>query len=86
MEPARRGPVVRSCHLPPRLIAKRETAETSDDGNGHGIRLTLPNTRVCVLEHAGHFPFVEAAEQMTQSVGAFVTRPACPSRATRLGW
>jgi len=36
----------------------------------------LPDARLCVLDRAGHFPFVEAAELFTQTVGAFVNDSA----------
>jgi proline iminopeptidase len=32
----------------------------------------IPNARLCVLDGVGHFPFVEAAEQFTPQVAAFI--------------
>jgi proline iminopeptidase len=32
----------------------------------------LPNATLCALDDVGHFPFIEAAEQFTQRVAAFV--------------
>jgi 3-oxoadipate enol-lactonase len=32
----------------------------------------MPNATLCVLDGVGHFPFIEAAEQFTQTVAAFV--------------
>jgi pimeloyl-ACP methyl ester carboxylesterase len=33
----------------------------------------MPNATLCVLDGVGHFPFIEAAEQFTQTVAAFVS-------------
>jgi len=32
----------------------------------------MPNATLCVLDGAGHFPFIEAAEQFTERVAAFL--------------
>jgi pimeloyl-ACP methyl ester carboxylesterase len=32
----------------------------------------LPNAKLCALDGVGHFPFIEASEQFTQRVAAFV--------------
>jgi proline iminopeptidase len=32
----------------------------------------MPNATLCVLDGVGHFPFIEAAEQFTQRVAAFI--------------